>query len=141
MREPYGPSPRNADSPPLPGSTAEWLGEGGLSALCADWCQRVLDDPAVARWHAGLGPAQQARMIAFHRGYLAEMLGGPPCHGGDLLSTHGPLEIDQPMFDRVREHLRVALRSAGLSRPAAGRILARVAALAPQVVTGYRPPR
>lgn len=133
--------PRTPESPPIPHSVAEWLGQGGTAALGADWTERVLADPELAGLLGRLGPAQIGAMVAHHTGYLAEMLGGPPRGGPvDLMAAHGPLAIDRATFERVRTHLGGALRASGLSAASAARILARVAALAPQVITGYHPP-
>ena len=132
---------RTPESPAEPGSPAEWLGEGGVAALGADWTERCLADPALGYLLDDLGPNQTARMIAYHRHYLAAMLGGPPCVGaGELDEAHAGLGIDRRGFDRVLAHLRDALRATGLGRPVAVKILQRVTALAPLVAPSTRHP-
>ena len=126
---------RTSESPAEPGSPAEWLGEGGTAALGADWTERCLADPELRHVLGHLGPAQTARMIAYHRHYLADIMGGPPCHAGELDEAHAALSIDRRAFDRVRGHLRDALRAARLDGPDAAKILTHVAALAPLVIT------
>jgi truncated hemoglobin YjbI len=134
---------RLPDDPPEPGSPAEWLGEGGTAALGADWTERCLADPALGYLLDPLGPNQRARMIAYHRHYLAELLGGPACSGArELDEAHAGLGIPRSAFDRVLAHLRDALRAARLNRLTAAKILQRVTALAPLVAPSTRhPPR
>jgi truncated hemoglobin YjbI len=123
------------DDPPVPGSLAEWLGEGGTAALADDWTRRCLADPALRHVLGHLGPAQVGRMVAYHRAYLADLLGGPSCHARELDEAHAMIGIDRAAFDRTRAHLREALRAARCDGPPAARILSHIAALAPLVVT------
>src|SRR3954471_723458 len=127
-------SPRMPDDPPLPGSLAEWLGEGGTAALADDWTRRCLTDPGLRHVLADLGPAQVGRMVAYHRAYLADLLGGPPCHARELDEAHAMISIDRAALDRTRAHLREALRAARCDGARAAGTSPHSGALAPVLV-------
>ena len=95
--------------------------------------QRVLADPELAPWFAGVDvPRLRAHQLAF----LAGAMGGPDLFNGrDLATAHAGLAITGEAFDALIGHLATALRDLGSSPAAVDRLVRRLEAWRPAVVT------
>jgi len=86
--------------------------------------QRVLADPELAPWFAGVDmPRLRAHQLAF----LAGALGGPNLFNGrDVATAHAGLKITDEAFDALIGHLATALRDLGSAPPAVDRLVRRL---------------
>lgn len=130
---------RISDTPPVPRSLYARLGPGPVAMLATDWTDRCLADDRLYPWWHRAGPMARCRARAYHGSYLAELLGGPPGHGGDLGEAHTELRITTDVFAFVCDHLRDALRYADVPELDVVRVLARMQATHTQIVTAAVP--
>ena len=108
-------------------------GEPALVAVVDDFYVRVLADPQLAGFFAGVSmPRLKGRQVEF----FAAALGGPrPYTGASLGDAHRGRGIEQKHFDLVAGHLVAALGAAGVPPGVIDRIAAEISPLASQIVS------
>ena len=112
---------------------------GGTAAVAAtvdELYARVLGDPVVAPYFAGLDMNRQRHHM---RAFIATALGGthvsvPPAR--DMSTAHAGLGITDRAFDRITGHLAGALGTLGVPSAQVKPILARIAPLRDEIVGG-----
>jgi hemoglobin len=109
-------------------------GTAAVSATVDELYARVLGDPLVAPYFAGLDMERQRHHM---RAFIATALGGShQDQGRDMATAHAALGITDRAFDRVTEHLAGALGTLGVPSEQVKSILARVAPLRDEIVGG-----
>jgi hemoglobin len=108
-------------------------GEPALVAVVDDFYVRVLADPQLAGFFAGVNmPKLKGRQVEF----FAAALGGPDAYRGvGLRQVHAGRGISQADFDRVAFHLAAALAAAGIQADTIGAIAAAITPLADDIVS------
>lgn len=114
---------------------------GGQEALIPavdDFYDRVLADPELAPFFRGTNlPRLKGRQVEF----FAAALGGPDEYRGrSMADVHRGLGITRHQFDLTAGHLHDALTAAGLPVPTADAIIATIAPLAGDIVSGAAGP-
>lgn len=109
-------------------------GEPALVAVVDDFYDRVVKDPDLAGFFAGTNMIKlKGRQVEF----FAAALGGPCIYSGATMrQAHQGRGIGQHHFDLVAGHLVDALNAAGVSEAQVGQIVAAIAPLADQIVSG-----
>ena len=116
-------------------------GTAAVSATVEELYARVLGDPLVAPYFAGIDMERQRHHM---RAFIAAALGGthsypsPPTR--DMAMVHADLGITAREFDRVASHLAGALRTLGVQTAQVQAILARIAPLRAEIVGGEPAP-
>jgi hemoglobin len=86
--------------------------------------QRVLADPQLAPWFAGVDLDQ---LRAHQHAFLTAALGGPNLFAGRTLTdAHAGLGVTAEAFDRLTEHLAGALRDLGVAPSVLAEVLERL---------------
>ncbi len=94
--------------------------------------QRVLADPGLAPWFAGV---DMTRLRAHQLAFLAGALGGPNLFNGrDIAAAHAGLKITNWALDELIGHLATTLRDLGTSPAAVDRLVRRLEPLRTAVV-------
>ena len=107
-------------------------GEPALVAVVDDFYVRVLADPQLAGFFAGVN---MAKLKGLQVEFFAAALGGPDFYqGGSMRQVHAGRGISQADFDRVAFHLTAALAEAGVPAVTIARIAAAVTPLAGDIV-------
>ena len=108
-------------------------GEPALVAVVDDFYVRVLADPALSGFFAGVNMAKlKGRQVEF----FAAALGGPDFYqGADLREAHAGRGISQADFDRVASHLTTALAGAGVPAVTIAQIAGAITPLADDIVS------
>lgn len=108
-------------------------GEAALTAVVDDFYARVLADPGIAGFFAGVNmPRLKGRQVEF----FAAALGGPQAYTGPTMrEAHRGHGIGQRHFDLVAGHLSAALLAAGVPGETADQIMSVVAPLAKDIVS------
>ena len=108
-------------------------GESALVAVVDDFYVRVLADPQLASFFAGVNmPKLKGRQVEF----FAAALGGPDAYQGTgMREAHRGRGISQADFDRVAVHLTASLAAAGVPAPTIGQIAAAITPLANDIVS------
>jgi hemoglobin len=108
-------------------------GEPALVAMVDDFCARVLADPQLAGYFAGLDMAWlKGRQVEFS----AAALGGPDFYrGADMRQALAGLRIGQADFDKLAFHLTAVLAEAGLPGHTIAQIAAAITPLAREIVS------
>jgi hemoglobin len=108
-------------------------GEPALVAVVDDFYVRVLADPQLAGFFAGVNmPKLKGRQVEF----FAAALGGPDDYRGvGMREVHAGRGISQADFDRVAFHLAAALAAAGVPAETIGAIAAAITPLADDIVS------
>jgi len=108
-------------------------GEPALVAVVDDFYVRVLADPQLAGFFAGVNmPKLKGRQVEF----FAAALGGPDAYRGlGMREVHAGRGISQADFDRVAFHLAAALAAAGVPAETIGAIAAAITPLADDIVS------
>jgi hemoglobin len=113
-------------------------GTAAVSATVAELYARVLADPQLAPFFAGLDMERQRHHM---RAFIATALGGTHTYRGrDMASAHAGLGITERDFDRVASHLAGALRTLGVPTAHVHAILARLAPLRGEIAGGEPAP-
>jgi hemoglobin len=109
-------------------------GEAALTAVVDDFYVRVLNDPELAGFFAGTNMNHlKGRQVEF----FAEALGGPVTYSGaSMHDAHVGRGIGQRHFDLVAGHLVGSLASAGVGEGEIKQIIAAIAPLAEDIVSG-----
>ena len=107
-------------------------GRAALAAAVEDLYQRLLGDPAVAHYFAGI---DLERLMSHQRAFLGYVLGGPETYEGrPMAEAHSGLGITDQDFDRVCQHLLETLRSLGVGEALTQRLAQNLEALRGQIV-------
>lgn len=108
-------------------------GEDAFHAVVEDFYSRVLRDPALSRFFAGM---DMTRLKAHQQAYLAEALGGPVAYAGrDMRSAHAHLLLTREHFFAVTDHLVAALSAAGAEESVIGEVVDRLEPLIRLIVS------
>ena len=115
-------------------SLYEVLGaEGGIRGAVDDFYERVLADPLLAGYFAGI---DMKRLRAHQTDMLITATGGPTRYTGrDMAAAHLGLHITDEAFDRVVGHLGATLEAGGASEETIGSVVAALAPLRSSIVT------
>ena len=90
-------------------------GAAAVSAAVDDLYRRVLGDPALAGYFAGV---DVDRVKAHQRLFVTAALGGPGGYRGrPMREAHSALRVRDDDFDRVVDHLVATLTALGVDRP------------------------
>jgi hemoglobin len=107
-------------------------GASGVSAAVDDFYRRVLDDPELAGYFAGV---DVERVKAHQRVFIAAALGGSAAYRGrPMREAHAGLRIRDADFGRVVDHLAATLTSLGVAGPTITTIAALLGPLREQIV-------
>jgi hemoglobin len=109
-------------------------GQPAIEAVVEDFYVRVLADDTLAGFFAGTAmPRLKGRQVEF----FSAALGGPePYRGTGMRQVHQGRGIEQAHFDSVAGHLVAALGAAGVDEGTVGEIVAVVAPLSADIVSG-----
>jgi hemoglobin len=108
-------------------------GDAALAAVVDDFYDRVLADPALAPFFAGVN---MARLKGRQAEFFAAALGGPvPYSGASMRDAHRGRGITQHHFDLVAGHLVTALAAAGVPDETVTQIAGAVTPLAREIVS------
>ena len=100
--------------------------------------QRVLADPVLAPWFAGVDLDQ---LRAHQHAFLTAALDGPNVFAGRPPDeAHAGLHVTGAAFDRLIDHLTGVLRDLGVAPATVAEAAARLEALRPLVVEGAPEP-
>ena len=107
-------------------------GAPAVSAAVDDLYRRVLGDPALAGYFAGV---DVDRVKAHQRLFVAAALGGPSGYRGrPMREAHSALHVRDDDFDRVVDHLVATLAALGVDGPTVAEIGAVLGPLREQIV-------
>jgi hemoglobin len=108
-------------------------GEPALVAVVDDFYVRVLADPQLAGFFAGVNmPKLKGRQVEF----FAAALGGPHVYqGASMKEAHTGRGISQANFDKVAFHLTAALAAAGVPAETIAQIANAITPLADDIVS------
>jgi hemoglobin len=108
-------------------------GAGAVQAAVDDFYARLLGDPQLAPFFAGV---DLQRLKSHQRAFLAAALGGAQLYQGrDMAAAHAGLEISDGDFDAVVTHLVATLTGLGVPQETIGQIGGLLAPLRGEVVT------
>jgi hemoglobin len=108
-------------------------GQEALIVVVDDFYQRVLADPELAVYFAGVN---MPRLRGMQVEFFAAALGGPEEYGGrSMKDIHRGRGITQPHFDLVADYLTKALLDAGVPADTVGTIIATIAPLSADIVS------
>ncbi|GAA0273235.1 group 1 truncated hemoglobin GlbN [Actinomadura nitritigenes] len=112
-------------------------GEAALTAVVDDLYVRILGDEELKGFFAGTNLARlKGRQVEF----FGQALGGPMVYGGaSMKDVHLGRGIERAHFDKVAGHLVAALAAAGVPDATIAEIVAVVAPLADDIVSGAVP--
>ena len=111
-------------------------GGPAIKGVVNDFYRRVLADPALAPYFAGVDMAELKR----HQSLLvAQVMGGPTEYDGrQLAQAHAGLHVTGADFDRVVAHLVASLQAAGVPQDIIGRVGVALAAAEADIVEDRR---
>lgn len=108
-------------------------GEPALTAVVDDFYVRVLADPQLAGFFAGVN---MNKLKGMQVEFFVEALGGPHVYqGSSMRQVHAGRGISQADFDKVAVHLIDALAAAGVPENLIGQIAATITPLAEEIVS------
>jgi hemoglobin len=112
-------------------------GEDALVAVVDDFYDRVVADPQLAPFFAGIGMKQlKGKQVEF----FAQALGGPQVYQGQSMrQAHYGRGITQADFDKVAYHLTSSLVGAGVPGDLVAQIIGSIAPLADDIVSRSMP--
>ena len=112
-------------------------GGPAVSAVVNDFYVRVLGDPQLAPYFAGIDIARLKRHQVM---LVSQVLGGPAKYDGrPLAEAHAGLGIDRDDFSSVVGHLAAAMKDAGVPDDIIGRAGAAVVATESDIVESGSP--
>lgn len=107
--------------------------EEGISKAVDDFYERVVADPDLADYFAGVDMFSLRR---HQTEMLAAATGGPnPYTGQDMHEAHEGLKITDAAFDKVVGHLGATLVAAGADDDTIGQVVAALSPLRSAIVT------
>jgi hemoglobin len=108
-------------------------GEAAIKAAARGLVARIVADPELAPYFAGVDPEPHVEMLAK---FVSSATGGPARYAGrNMHAAHAHLGITHEHFNRVARHLADELAALGVDEHTAGDLVAVVATLAPQIVS------
>lgn len=111
-------------------------GEAGIARLMGDFYDRVLADPELAPFFAGIEMDKLRRM---QREFFAAALGGPAHYAGrSLAEAHAGLGIGLRHLRRFLDHLFETLQAHGVTEVDAYEVVSRINLYADEI-TGNMP--
>lgn len=121
-------------------SLYERLGQqAGIRAAVDDFYVRVVADPELAPYFAGI---DLARLRRHQTALLVQVTGGPVEYSGrDLAAGHAGLDITPAAFDRVVDHLVATLTALGVADADIDEVGAALTAHRDDIVTAAEPVR
>jgi len=97
---------------------------------------RVLEDPSLSRYLAGVDVAQ---LRQHQREFMTAALGGPDTYSGHSMAlAHRGLGITDAAFDAFVGHLSAALKELGVSGSTFGELVETLSPLREEIVTRGR---
>jgi hemoglobin len=116
----------------MPSIYDEIGGAPAVGAAVEDFYDRVLGDPLLAPYFAGIDMARQKSHL---RAFIATALGGPNIYAGrDMRTTHSGRHITPTAFDAVVTHLAETLTSLGVKAATIQAIAGKLLPLRAQIV-------
>lgn len=108
------------------------VGADAVKAAVSDFYDRVMNDPDLAGWFAGVDMRQlRAHMTAF----LIFALGGPESYvGRPLHQAHTGMQITDAAYEATVAHLLLALEGVGMGSVVIGQLRGRLDRVRPQIV-------
>jgi hemoglobin len=107
-------------------------GEEALVSVVDDFYKRVLADPELAGYFAGVN---MNRLKGRQAAFFAQALGGPALYdGASMRDAHLGRGITQSAFNSVAGHLTDSLQSAGVPDDLVTTIIGAIAPLADDIV-------
>jgi hemoglobin len=108
-------------------------GRPAVDAAVSDFYERVLADPSLSPYFAGI---DIDRLKRHQRAFMGMALGGPVVYAGrDMAAAHAGLEITSSAFDAVVQHLAATLESLGVPDATIGEIAGALLPLKADIVT------
>jgi hemoglobin len=109
-------------------------GDGAVKAVVDRFYQRVIDDPDLAAYFAGV----ELSVLRRHQvAFISQATGGPADYDGlEMKAAHERLSVTGPAFDRVVEHLVATLQEKGIPPGEIEEVGAVLGPLREQIVTG-----
>ena len=99
-------------------------GDDAIAAAVDSFYKRLLDDPIVAGWFAGIDLDD---LKEHQRAFLAVGLGGPELYDGRSMRTaHSGLGITDDAYTRTLTHLADALTDLGVEASVVAQIVRRI---------------
>lgn len=134
------PAPADAPERPAQAPTATddtlYRALGGretIQRFTDDFYDRMLRDPALARYFDGINAAYLKRVLA---DYFCVTAGGPCTYDGvGMKAAHAHLGIDRAAFNGLVEHLQKGMERAGVPFSAQNQLLARMAFFHRDIIT------
>jgi hemoglobin len=112
-------------------------GQPSVMAAVEEFYRRVLADPALAPYFAGVS---MQRLKGHQAAFFAMALGGPDrYHGRSMREAHAGRAISDAHFDRVAEHLVATLAALEVDEATVAGIVGRIAPLRTEVVEQEEP--
>jgi hemoglobin len=110
------------------------IGGGPAVAAAVDGLyDRILGDPDLAPWFAGVGIEQ---LEAHQRAFITAALGGPERYvGHSLVDAHRELQVTDTAFAKVVAHLTETLDELGVADETISAVTGALAPLMPQIVS------
>jgi hemoglobin len=109
------------------------VGADAVKAAVSDFYDRVINDPELAGWFAGV---DMRRLRAHQTAFLTFALGGPESYvGRPLHQAHAGMQITYTAFDATVAHLLLALEGVGMGSDVIGQLRARLERMRPQIVS------
>jgi hemoglobin len=103
-----------------------------IRAAVSVFYNRVLDDPELAHWFAGV---DMRRLRGHQTAFLLFALGGPEAYvGRPLREAHAGLQITDAAFDTMVEHLLLALHDVGMADDVVDQLRGRIERTRSQIV-------
>ncbi len=108
-------------------------GRAAVDAAVSDFYARVLADPSLSPYFAGV---DIDRLKRHQRAFMGMALGGPVAYSGrDMATAHAGLEVTSEAFDTVVQHLAATLTSLGVPDATIGEIAGALLPLKADIVT------
>jgi hemoglobin len=109
-------------------------GRAAVEYVVADFYERVLADSWLARFFRGVS---MSRLQMHQINFMCMVLGGADVYRGrDMATVHAPMGITDGEFDLVVGYLCDSLIAAGVPMSCSERIMALLAPLRAQIVSG-----
>jgi hemoglobin len=108
-------------------------GEDGIRGAVQGFYERVLADPDLAPYFAGVDMESLQR---HQTDMLVTATGGPRQYNGqDMAEAHSGLDITEDAFDKVVGHLGATLKAAGADDDSIGAVVAALSPLRSSIVS------
>jgi hemoglobin len=116
----------------MPNIYDEIGGAPAVGEAVEDFYDRVLDDPLLAPYFAGIDMARQKSHL---RAFIATALGGPNIYAGrNMRTAHSGRNITPDAFDAVVSHLAATLTRLGVKAATIEAIAGKLVPLRAQIV-------